>query len=156
MSYVAADPYTVATKPAVVSQPKSQVALGLKVSLSADRSLKNRPFWPFRPHRRAEADNARMSLSEILLIIALVVFIVAAIGWSYKKTDLICVGLALWSLSELISRGLSSLTLSTILLILAFIAFVLGAIGWGYKKIGLIAVGLALWVASIVLPMIIH
>jgi hypothetical protein len=99
---------------------------------------------------------ARMSLSEILLIIALIVFVVAAIGWSYKKTDLVCVGLALWSLSELITRGLSSLTLSTILLILAFIAFVLGAIGWGYKKIGLIAVGLALWVASIVLPMIIH
>jgi hypothetical protein len=106
---------------------------------------------------RAQAvDNARMSLSEILLIIALIVFVIAAIGWSYKKTDLVCVGLALWSLSELITRGLSSLTLSTILLILAFIAFVLGAIGWGYKKIGLIAVGLALWVASIVLPMIIH
>ncbi len=68
----------------------------------------------------------------------------------------VCVGLALWSLSELITRGVSSLTLSTILLILAFIAFVLGAIGWGYKKIGLIAVGLALWVGSIVLPMIIH
>jgi hypothetical protein len=102
------------------------------------------------------ADNARMSLAEILLIIALIVFVVAAIGWSYKKTNLVCVGLALWSLSELITRGLSSLTLSTILLILAFIAFVLGAIGWGYKKIGLIAVGLALWVASIVLPMIIH
>jgi hypothetical protein len=107
--------------------------------------------------RRSPAvDNARMSLSEILLIIALIVFVIAAIGWSYKKTDLVCVGLALWSLSELITRGLSSLTLSTILLILAFIAFVLGAIGWGYKKIGLIAVGLALWVASIVLPMIIH
>ncbi len=102
------------------------------------------------------ADNARMSLAEILLIIALIVFVVAAIGWSYGKTNLVCVGLALWSLSELITRGLSSLTLSTILLILAFIAFVLGAIGWGYKKIGLIAVGLALWVASIVLPMIIH
>jgi hypothetical protein len=106
--------------------------------------------------RSPAVDNARMSLSEILLIIALIVFVVAAIGWSYKKTDLVCVGLALWSLSELINRGLSSLTLSTILLILAFIAFVLGAIGWGYKKIGLIAVGLALWVASIVLPMIIH
>jgi hypothetical protein len=97
-----------------------------------------------------------MSLNELLLIIALVVFVVAAIGWSWKKVDLIAIGLALWSLSELISRGLSSLTLSTILLILAFVAFVLAAIGWKYKKIGLIAVGLALWVASIVLPMIIH
>ncbi len=97
-----------------------------------------------------------MSLSEILLIIALIVFIVAAIGWSYKKTDLVCVGLALWVLSQLIDKGLSSLTLGTILLILAFITFVLGAIGWGYKKIGLIAVGLALWVASAVLPMLIH
>ena len=96
-----------------------------------------------------------MSFSELLLIIALIVLIVAAIGWSYKKTDLIAVGLALWVLSELIGR-LSSLSLSTILLILAFIAFVLGAIGWGYKKVGLIAVGLALWLASIVLPMLIH
>ena len=96
-----------------------------------------------------------MSISELLLIIALVVFIVAAIGWSWRKTDLIAVGLALWVLSDLIGR-LSSLTLSTILLILAFIAFVLAAVGWGYKKIGLIAVGLALWVASIVVPMFIH
>lgn len=96
-----------------------------------------------------------MTFSELLLIIALIVFIVAAIGWSYKKVDLIAVGLALWSLADLIGR-LSNLTLSTILLILAFIAFVLAAVGWGYKKIGLIAVGLALWMASIVLPMLIH
>ena len=96
-----------------------------------------------------------MSFSELLQIIALIVFIVAAIGFSYKKTDLIAVGLALWSLSELITR-LSSITLSTILLILAFVAFLLAAVGWKYKKIGLIAVGLALWVASIVLPMFIH
>ena len=96
-----------------------------------------------------------MSFAELLQIIALIVFIVAAIGWTYKKTDLIAAGLALWSLSELIGR-LSNLSLSTILLILAFIAFVLGAIGWGYKKVGLIAVGLALWMASIVLPNFIH
>ncbi len=96
-----------------------------------------------------------MSLSQLLLIIALVVFVVAAIGWSYKKTNLLAVGLALWVLSDLITR-LSSLTLSTIFLILAFIAFVLAAIGWGYKKVGLLAVGLALWLASIVIPMFIH
>ena len=40
-----------------------------------------------------------MSLNELLLIIALVVFVVAAIGWSWKKVDLIAIGLALWSLS---------------------------------------------------------
>lgn len=96
-----------------------------------------------------------MSFSELLQIIALIVFVVAAIGLSYKKTDLIAAGLALWVLSELIGR-LSSLSLSTILLILAFIAFVLGAIGWGYKKVGLIAVGLALWAASVVIPIFIH
>jgi hypothetical protein len=96
-----------------------------------------------------------MNLSELLLIVALIVFVVAAIGWGYKKVDLIAVGLALWSLSDLINR-LSNLTLSTVLLALAFIAFVLAAIGWKYKKIGLIAVGLALWMASIVLPMLIH
>jgi hypothetical protein len=96
-----------------------------------------------------------MSFSELLQIIALIVFVVAAIGLSYKKTDLIAVGLALWSLSELISR-LSSISLSTILLILAFVAFVLAAIGWKYRKIGMIAVGLALWMASIVVPNFIH
>ena len=96
-----------------------------------------------------------MSFSELLQIIALIVFVVAAIGLSYKKTDLIAVGLALWSLSELIGR-LSTISLSTILLILAFVAFVLAAIGWKYRKIGMIAVGLALWMASIVIPNFIH
>src|SRR6266704_3028806 len=78
-----------------------------------------------------------MSFSELLLIIAFVVFVVAAIGLSFKKTDLIAVGLALWSLADLIPR-LSSITLSVIFLILAFVAFVLAAIGWRYKKIGMI------------------
>ena len=97
-----------------------------------------------------------MSFPELLQIIALIVFVVAAIGWSYKKTDLIAVGLALWVLSELVARGLGSLSLGLILLILAFIVFVLAAIGWGYKKVGLIAVGLALWAASVVIPQFIH
>jgi hypothetical protein len=96
-----------------------------------------------------------MSLSTLLQIVALVVFVLAAIGWSFRKTDLIAVGLALWSLSELIGHSLT-LNLGTILLILAFIAFVLAAIGWKYRKIGLIAVGLALWMASIVVPAFIH
>jgi hypothetical protein len=97
-----------------------------------------------------------MSLSELLLIIALIVLIVASIGWSYKKTNLIAVGLALWVLSDLVGGRLGNLSLSTILLILAFIAFVLSAIGWGWRKVEMIAVGLALWLASIVLPMVIH
>ena len=97
-----------------------------------------------------------MSLSTLLLVIALIVFVVAAIGLSYKKADLIAVGLALWVLADLINQGLANLSLSKILLILAFVAFVLGAIGWSYRKVGLIAVGLALWMASIVLPSFIH
>ncbi|HEY8864471.1 MAG TPA: hypothetical protein VIO37_09910 [Candidatus Dormibacteraeota bacterium] len=97
-----------------------------------------------------------MSLTEILQIIALIVFIVAAIGWSWKKANLIAVGLALWVLSLLIDGRLGHLSLAVVLLLLAFIAFVLAAIGWGYRKVELIAVGLALWAASIVLPMIIH
>ena len=96
-----------------------------------------------------------MSFSELLFIIAFIVFVVAAIGLSYKKTDLIAVGLALWSLAELIPH-LSSISLSVIFQILAFVAFVLAAIGWKYRKIGMIAVGLALWMASIVVPMFIH
>ena len=57
-----------------------------------------------------------MSLSELLQIIALIVFVVAAIGISYKKTDLIAagwgykksgliaVGLALWMASIVIPQ----------------------------------------------------
>jgi hypothetical protein len=88
-----------------------------------------------------------MSLTTILLIIAFIAFVLAAIGWGYKKIDLIAIGLALWVLTEFIS-ALDHLDLKIILLILAFIAFVLAAIGWGYKKVGLIGVGLALWVAA--------
>ncbi len=95
-----------------------------------------------------------MSTTDLLLIAALIVFVLVAIGWGFKKLDLIAIGLALWSLSELLGR-LSSINLSTILLILAFIAFVLAAIGWKYKKVGLLGVGLAFWVASILVPLVI-
>jgi hypothetical protein len=97
-----------------------------------------------------------MSIWELLQIIALIVFVVAAVGWSWKKVDLIAIGLALWVLSLLIKGGLSNLTIGLILLILAFVAFVLAAIGWKYKKIGLLAVGFALWAASEVVPRFIH
>ncbi len=89
-----------------------------------------------------------MSLSTVLVILALVVFVVAASGWSYKKADLIAVGLALWSLAELVGR-LSNLTLSTIILLLAFIAFVAAAVGWRLRKLTMIPIGLALWMLSL-------
>jgi hypothetical protein len=95
-----------------------------------------------------------MTFSDLLLIIALIVFVLAAVGWGYKKLDLIAIGLALWSLAELIP-ALSHLTLSVILLILAFIVFVAAAVGWTYRKVGLIGVGLALWMASILVPLVI-
>ncbi len=85
-----------------------------------------------------------MSLSVILVILAVVAFVLAAIGWTYRKTDLIAIGLALWSLSILITR-LSHLSLGTLLLLVAFVAFVAAAVGWRYRKINLIAVGLAAW-----------
>ena len=89
-----------------------------------------------------------MSISTILIIIAFIAFVLAAIGWGYKKVDLIAIGLAAWVLSTFIG-SLGSINLRIILLILAFIAFVLATIGWKYKKVGLIGVGLALWMASI-------
>jgi hypothetical protein len=92
-----------------------------------------------------------MSFSTILEILALIAFVLAAIGFSYRKTDLIAIGLALWSLAVLIPE-LGSITISAVVLLLAFVAFVAAAIGWRYRKINLIAVGLALWVLSIVLP----
>ena len=90
-----------------------------------------------------------MSLHTILLVVALIAFALAVIGFSWRKTDLIAVGLAVWALSELIDR-LSGLSISTILLILAFVAFVLAAVGWRYRKLNLIAIGLALWVLSLI------
>lgn len=90
------------------------------------------------------------SLPTILLIIALIVFVLAAISFTWRKTDLIAVGLALWSLSQLIDK-LSNLNIHTILLLLAFIAFVAAAVGYRYRKVNLIAVGLALWMLSLVL-----
>lgn len=95
-----------------------------------------------------------MSISTILLILAFIAFVLAAIGFSFRKVEFIAIGLALWVLSTFIGR-LSDLNLSIILLILAFIAFVLAAIGWGYKKVGLIGVGLALWVAALLVPLVI-
>jgi hypothetical protein len=95
-----------------------------------------------------------MSISTILLILAFIAFVLAAIGFSFRKVEFIAIGLALWVLSLFIGH-LESLTLSLILLILAFIAFVLAAIGWGYKKVGLIGVGLALWVASYLIGLVV-
>jgi membrane-bound ClpP family serine protease len=40
-----------------------------------------------------------LNLATILLILAFVAFVLAAIGWKYKKIGLIAVGLALWMAS---------------------------------------------------------
>lgn len=45
-----------------------------------------------------------MNLSTIVLILSFVVFVVAAIGWKWRKTDLIAIGLALLVLSMLIGQ----------------------------------------------------
>jgi hypothetical protein len=95
-----------------------------------------------------------MSVQNVLLIIAFIAFVLAAIGWGYKKVDLIAIGLAAWVLSTFIGH-LSSITLSRIFLILAFIAFVLAAIGWSYRKVGTLGVGLALWVAAFLIGLLI-
>lgn len=97
-----------------------------------------------------------MSISTILLIVAFIAFVLAAVGWGYKKVDLIAIGLAAWVLAGFIGDlAHLHLTLQLILVILAFIVFVLAAVGWSYKKVGLIAVGLALWVASFLIGLII-
>jgi hypothetical protein len=45
-----------------------------------------------------------VSLSTILLILAFIAFVLAAIGWGFKKSNLLGVGLALWTLSILITQ----------------------------------------------------
>jgi len=90
-----------------------------------------------------------LSIGVVLVILAFVAFVLAAIGWTYRKTDLLAIGLALLSLSILIPR-LSHLTIGAILLLVAFLAFVAAAIGWRYRKINLIAVGLAAWALTFI------
>jgi len=96
-----------------------------------------------------------MTFETLLEILALIAFVLAATGWSFRKTDLIAVGLALWSLAVLIPR-LNGITVSTVVLLLAFVTFVVAAIGWRYRKINLIAVGLALWMVSLLLSPVLH
>lgn len=45
-----------------------------------------------------------MTLSTILLILAFIAFVLAAVGWGFKKTNLLATGLALWVLSILITQ----------------------------------------------------
>jgi len=92
-----------------------------------------------------------LSLNSLLLVLALVAFVLAVIGFTWRKTDLIAIGLALWSLHDLLGHGVSNLSLSTIILILAFIAFVAAAAGWRFRKLNLIAIGLGLWVLSLLI-----
>ena len=92
-----------------------------------------------------------LSIGVLLIILALVAFVLAATGWSWRKTDLIAIGLALFTLSLLIGR-LSHITLGTLILVLSFVAFAAAAAGWRYRKINLIATGLALWTLSLVVP----
>lgn len=89
-----------------------------------------------------------MSISTILLILALVAFVLAAAGWKWRKTDLVAIGLALWALSDLVG-ALSHMTVATLILLLAFVAFVAAAFGWRMRKLNMIAVGLALWMLSL-------
>lgn len=93
-----------------------------------------------------------MTFSDVLVILALIAFVLAATGWTYRKTDFIAAGLALWSLSVLIGMLSGSVRLSTIVLLVAFVVLVAAAIGWRYRKINMIAVGLAIWMVSLLLP----
>jgi hypothetical protein len=93
----------------------------------------------------------------LLVVLAVITFALAAIGWKFRTFDLVAVGLALWSLSSLVNR--ISLVfqhffgpLGAAILLLAFLAFVAAAIGWHYRKINLVAAGLALWTLSSFVP----
>lgn len=97
-----------------------------------------------------------MTFTTVLEILAFIAFILAIVGWKYRKTEPIAVGLALWSLAELIPRLGGGVTISALVLLLAVIAFVVAAIGWSYKRLSLVGVGLALWVLSLLLGPVLH
>lgn len=45
-----------------------------------------------------------MSLGPISLIVAFIAFVLAGVGWGYRQTNLLGIGLALWLLSSLITQ----------------------------------------------------
>ncbi len=45
-----------------------------------------------------------MSLSTIILILAFIAFVLAAVGFGFRKTNLLAAGLALWVLSLLVTQ----------------------------------------------------
>ena len=53
---------------------------------------------------RPGSERRAVSFSTILLILAFIAFVLAAVGWGYKKTNLLGIGLALWVLSILITQ----------------------------------------------------
>ena len=97
-----------------------------------------------------------MTFTALLEILALIAFVVAATGFSYRKSDFLAGGLALWSLAVLIPLLSGGIHISTVVLILAFVVFVGAAIGWHYRKLNLIAIGLALWMVSLILSPVLH
>ena len=46
-----------------------------------------------------------MNIGTILLILALICFVAAAVGWSYRKINLLGAGLALLVLGQLLGAG---------------------------------------------------
>ena len=59
---------------------------------------------PHSPQTHVLSDDAVMTLSSILLILAFIAFVAAAVGWGYKKTNLLAIGLALWVLSIIVTQ----------------------------------------------------
>ena len=90
-----------------------------------------------------------MTLTVLLIVLAIIAFVVAATGFTWRKLDLIAVGLALLTLSFLLGR-LSHLSLGTLIVLLSFLAFAAAALGWKYRKVNLIAAGLALYTLSLI------
>ncbi|TMC52635.1 MAG: hypothetical protein E6J20_10585 [Chloroflexi bacterium] len=91
--------------------------------------------------------------STVLMIVALVLFVVAATGWTYRKTNLVAAGLALFLLSILVTYvPPARVSINLVLLFAAIVVLAVAAVGRSYRKINLIAVGLALWMLSAQLP----
>jgi len=45
---------------------------------------------------------SHLSLGTIILLLAFLAFVAAAVGWRYRKLNLIAIGLGLWTLSAVV------------------------------------------------------
>ena len=99
-----------------------------------------------------------MNSTKILLLVALILFVLAAFGVLWPHVSLIPLGLACWAATSLIqgwpasgtpAPGKERVSTSKILVLIAMVLFLLAAFGVQFGPASFIPLGLAVWVGAL-------